>query len=413
MTGEQRTDGRRAALAGYRQLDFGAALASGHRDYQKQRTALPPGDAVRRTDRARPGSPAGRPLTGLVAQIEAGWQSGHRPHALTIRDFRALLVALSTWSGIARPELLASFSTRLGATRSRNGHPGRDLGSAPDLRRPRHQPVAAVTVPERRRTSGAAARTGSHFYRAGSAAISAGTVLRDREVLRHVRHSIALGLPAGGDAAQGPPAVAAALELEDAAAMAFRIVGRSPSGTAADRDAAVGAFMRVADNLDAAVETLASHVPGPHSARLAATQASLELACTHLREALICSAVDFRQPGSGKQALAMRERYPVLPHRGMAASRAGKALRSPVRQRHPAADQHRGHRALPILPARGLYAHASLQMREKLTAALQARWDETLRQRAAIGPHSPGPLLDDLLAPFRAAPAGYPGPAPR
>jgi hypothetical protein len=62
---------------------------------------------------------------------------------------------------------------------------------------------------------------------------------------------------------------------------------------------------------------------------------------------------------------------------------------------------------------RGLYAHASQQMREKLTAALQARWDQYLRQRAAIDPHSPVPLLDSLLAPFRVAPAGYPDPAPR
>ncbi len=158
-------------------------------------------------------------------------------------------------------------------------------------------------------------RPGSHIYRAGGVTISAGTVLRDREVLLHVRRLIALGLPVGGDAGQGPPAIAAALELADAVAMAFRIVGRSPSGTAADRDAAVGAFMRAVDNLDAAVENLASRVPGPHSARLAAAQASLEQAYTHLREALICSAVDFRQPGSGKQVLAMRERYPVLPHR--------------------------------------------------------------------------------------------------
>ncbi len=156
---------------------------------------------------------------------------------------------------------------------------------------------------------------GSHIYRAGGATISAGTVLRDREVLRYVRRTIALGLPAGGDHGQGPPAIAAALELADAAATAYRIVGRSPSGTAADRDAAVGAFMRAVDNLDAAVENLAFRVPGPHSARLAAARAGLEHACTHLREALICSAVDFRQPGSGKQVLAMRERYPVLPHR--------------------------------------------------------------------------------------------------
>jgi hypothetical protein len=51
-------------------------------------------------------------------------------------------------------------------------------------------------------------------------------------------------------------------------------------------------------------------------------------------------------------------------------------------------------------------------MRERLTATLQARWDESLRQRAAIDPHSPVPLLDNLLAPFRAAPAGHPDPVP-
>jgi hypothetical protein len=62
---------------------------------------------------------------------------------------------------------------------------------------------------------------------------------------------------------------------------------------------------------------------------------------------------------------------------------------------------------------RGLYAHASQQMREKLTAALQARWEESLSQRAAIDPHCPVPLPDSLLAPFRTAPAGHPGPAPR
>jgi len=52
-------------------------------------------------------------------------------------------------------------------------------------------------------------------------------------------------------------------------------------------------------------------------------------------------------------------------------------------------------------------------MREKLTAALQARWDESLSQRAAIDPHSLVLLLDNLLAPFRAAPAGLPHLAPR
>jgi len=44
----------------------------------------------------------------------------------------------------------------------------------------------------------------------------------------------------------------------------------------------------------------------------------------------------------------------------------------------------------------------------RLEAALQARWEESLRERAAIDPHSPVPLLDNLLAPFRAALARHP-----
>jgi hypothetical protein len=156
---------------------------------------------------------------------------------------------------------------------------------------------------------------GSHIYRAGSATGSVGSLLRDRELLEHVRRSIAFGLPAGGDPSSGNPAVTAALGLADAAAMAFRIVGSAPSGTAPARDGAVGAFMRAMDNLDIAVRNLAGYVSGTHSARLEAAQAALEEAYAQLREALICSAVDFRQPGSGKQVMAMRERHPVLPNR--------------------------------------------------------------------------------------------------
>jgi len=51
---------------------------------------------------------------------------------------------------------------------------------------------------------------------------------------------------------------------------------------------------------------------------------------------------------------------------------------------------------------RGLYAHASQRMREDLTAALQARWEDSLRERAAIDPNSPVLLLDNLLTPFQA-----------
>jgi hypothetical protein len=47
---------------------------------------------------------------------------------------------------------------------------------------------------------------------------------------------------------------------------------------------------------------------------------------------------------------------------------------------------------------RGLYAHASERMRDELKAALQGRWEDSLRARAAIAPHSPVPLLDKLLS---------------
>ena len=63
------------------------------------------------------------------------------------------------------------------------------------------------------------------------------------------------------------------------------------------------------------------------------------------------------------------------------------------------AEQRLGHQ---VPGMRGLYAHASARMRDDLKAAIQARWEESLRARAAISPHSPVPLLDELLAPFRA-----------
>jgi Phage integrase family len=67
------------------------------------------------------------------------------------------------------------------------------------------------------------------------------------------------------------------------------------------------------------------------------------------------------------------------------------------------AEQRLGHE---VPGMRGLYAHASQRMWEELSAALHARWEESLRERAAIYPHSPVPLLDNQLAPFRGASAG-------
>ena len=62
------------------------------------------------------------------------------------------------------------------------------------------------------------------------------------------------------------------------------------------------------------------------------------------------------------------------------------------------AEQRLGHE---VPGMRGLYTHVSDRMREALVRALQARWEDSLRARAAIRPHSPVPLLDELLAPHR------------
>jgi hypothetical protein len=64
------------------------------------------------------------------------------------------------------------------------------------------------------------------------------------------------------------------------------------------------------------------------------------------------------------------------------------------------AEQRLGHQ---VPGMRGLYAHASTRMRDDLKQALQTRWEESLRARAALSPHSPVPLVDGLLAPFRAS----------
>jgi hypothetical protein len=50
---------------------------------------------------------------------------------------------------------------------------------------------------------------------------------------------------------------------------------------------------------------------------------------------------------------------------------------------------------------RGVYTHVSDAMRAELKDALQARWEESLRTRAAIAPRVAVRLLDDLLAPYR------------
>jgi hypothetical protein len=53
----------------------------------------------------------------------------------------------------------------------------------------------------------------------------------------------------------------------------------------------------------------------------------------------------------------------------------------------------------------GVYGHVSPAMRADLKAALQARWERSLRERAQLCPRSIVPTLDALLAVYRQAPA--------
>jgi hypothetical protein len=55
---------------------------------------------------------------------------------------------------------------------------------------------------------------------------------------------------------------------------------------------------------------------------------------------------------------------------------------------------------------RGVYGHVSPAMREEIKEALQARWEESLRQRARLATGSAVPLLGQLLVGIR--PAGNP-----
>ena len=52
---------------------------------------------------------------------------------------------------------------------------------------------------------------------------------------------------------------------------------------------------------------------------------------------------------------------------------------------------------------RSVYGHVSPAMRAELKAALQARWEDSLRPRAALSPVSAVPLLNRLLAGIRPA----------
>ena len=53
---------------------------------------------------------------------------------------------------------------------------------------------------------------------------------------------------------------------------------------------------------------------------------------------------------------------------------------------------------------RGVYSHVSDAMRAELTAALQERWETSLRDRARLAPRSIVPVLDAQLAAQGASP---------
>ena len=49
----------------------------------------------------------------------------------------------------------------------------------------------------------------------------------------------------------------------------------------------------------------------------------------------------------------------------------------------------------------GVYGHVSPAMRADLKAALQERWEDSLRERARLSPRSIVPALDGLLSAYR------------
>ena len=54
----------------------------------------------------------------------------------------------------------------------------------------------------------------------------------------------------------------------------------------------------------------------------------------------------------------------------------------------------------------GVYGHVSPAMRDELKATLQARWEDSLRQRGCLAEGSAVPLLGKLLAGERSAQTG-------
>ncbi|GAA2105472.1 hypothetical protein [Actinomadura alba] len=46
---------------------------------------------------------------------------------------------------------------------------------------------------------------------------------------------------------------------------------------------------------------------------------------------------------------------------------------------------------------RGIYSHVTEAMRQQILDGLRARWETALKERAALWPESPVPVLDGLL----------------
>lgn len=56
-----------------------------------------------------------------------------------------------------------------------------------------------------------------------------------------------------------------------------------------------------------------------------------------------------------------------------------------------------------------VYGHVSAEMERRISEVLERLWHDALAERALSGPHSPVPLLNRLLAPYRGE--GMPGEA--
>jgi hypothetical protein len=125
--------------------------------------------------------------------------------------------------------------------------------------------------------------------------------------------------------------------------------------------------------------------------------------CSRSRRAALCIDAGQPRPGALRAPLRARPhgRPPIVPP-GLTSHGLRHSHKTWIAEDGiPGilAEQRLGHQ---VPGMRGLYAHASDRMRDDLMQALQARWQESLKDRAAIYDHSPVPLLDELLAPLRA-----------